>query len=230
MQEPYHIKVSLQEYYRLTKSGEWTVPDFSAKCLICAAKDCARYHGTYERGATCPITGFEESDLVVLRFLCNRKGVKSKCDHGTFSLLPLVLVPYRRLTLGFLVLAVSLRLRQRLSLFDAMNTIEETLVNLADIGGFLNIASQLQWEKMMKLALRRFIGSDMSKQQQFSITRETPEEGLVAFLQMAIEYRTRQANPPIRGPDGLNWDFYHSSGGSAQLAPFLFGAASQHRD
>ncbi len=230
MQEPYHIKVSLQEYYRLTRSGGWTVPDFSEKCLICGAKDCARYHGTYERGATCPITGFDEPDLMVLRFLCNGKGVRSKCDHKTFSLLPLVLVPYRQLTLRFLILAVLLRLREGLSLFDAMNAIEDTLVNLADIGDFLSIASQLQWEKMMKLALGRFIISDMSKQQQFSIVRQMPEEALVAFLQVAIEYRTREADPPIRGPDGLNWDFYHSSGGSTELAPFLFGTASQHRD
>ncbi len=230
MQEPYHIKVSLQEYYRLTKSGEWTIPDFSKKCLICGAKDCARYHGKYERAATCPITGFEKADLIALRFLCSGKGVRSKCDHKTFSLLPLVLVPYRQLTLRFLILAVSLRLREGLSLFDAMNAIENTLVNLADIGDFLSIASQLQWEKMMKLALRRFIISDMSKQQQFSIVTEIPEEALVAFLQVAIEYRTREADPPIRGPDGLNWDFYHSSGGSTELAPFLFGTASQHRD
>ena len=229
MQEPYHIKVSLQEYYRLTKSGEWTIPDFSRKCLICGAKDCARYHGKYERGATCPITGFEKADLIALRFLCRGKGVRSKCDHRTFSLLPLVLVPYRQLTLRFLILAVSLRLKEGLSLFDAMNAIEDTLGNLADIGDFLSIASQLQWEKMMKLALGRFIISDMSKQQQFSIVRQMPEEGLVAFLQVAIEYRTRQADPPIRGPDGLNWDFYHSSGGSTELAPFLFGTASQHR-
>ena len=230
MQEPYHIKVSLQEYYRLTKSGEWTIPDFSEKCLICGEKDCARYHGKYERAATCPITGFEKADLIALRFLCRGKGVRSKCDHKTFSLLPLVLVPYRQLTLRFLILAVSLRLKEGLSLFDTMNAIEDTLANLADIGDFLSIASQLQWEKMMKLALGRFIISDMSKQQQFSIVTEMPEEALVAFLQVAIEYRTREAHPPIRGPDGLNWDFYHSSGGSTELAPFLFGTASQHRD
>jgi hypothetical protein len=83
---------------------------------------------------------------------------------------------------------------------------------------------------MMKLALRRFVISDMFRQQQFSIVREMPEEGLVAFLQMAIEYRPREADPPIRGPDGLNWDFYHSTGGSTERAPFLFGTASQHRD
>ncbi|MEE8399250.1 MAG: hypothetical protein V3S89_09610, partial [Desulfobacterales bacterium] len=135
-----------------------------------------------------------------------------------------------QLTLRFLILAVSLRLREGLSLFDAMNAIENTLVNLADVGDFLSIASQLQWEKMMKLALGRFIISDMSKQQQFSIVTEMPEEALVAFLQVAIEYRTREADPPIRGPDGLNWDFYHSSGGSTELAPFLCGTASQHRD
>ena len=55
MQEPYHIEVSLQEYYRLIKSGKWIIPDFSDKCLICGAKDCAEYHGKYERGAICPV-------------------------------------------------------------------------------------------------------------------------------------------------------------------------------
>ena len=85
MQEPYHIKVSLQEYYRLTKSGEWKIPDFSDKCLICGAKDCAEYHGKYERGAICPLTGFEAPDLLALRFLCNDKGLRKKCDHRTFS-------------------------------------------------------------------------------------------------------------------------------------------------
>jgi hypothetical protein len=230
MQEPYHIKVSLQEYYRLTKSGEWKIPNFSDKCLICGAKDCAKYHGNYERRAICPQTGFDIPDLPVERFLCNDRGLRKKCDHRTFSLLPLVLVPYRQLTLRFMIFAVWLRFRKKLSLFNAMDAIENTLVNFEDIADFLSVASQYEWEKMVRFAFDRFVISDMSNHKQFSIIKEVPERGLVAFLKIAVEYKTRQANPPISGPDGLNWDFYHSNGGSEELAPFLFGTASQHRN
>ena len=230
MQEPYHTKVSLQEYYRLIKSGKWTIPDFSDRCLICGAKDCAVYHGKYERAAICPLTGFKALDLTVLRFLCNDKGPKDKCDHRTFSLLPLVLVPYRQLTLKFMILAVLLRFKNKLSLFSAMDAIENTLVNFEDIADFLSIASQLEWEKMVKSALHRFIVSDMSNHKQFSMIKEMREKALVAFMKMAIEYRARQSSPCIGGPDGLSWDFYHSNGGCKQLAFFLFGTASQHRN
>ena len=169
MQEPYHIKVSLQEYYRLTKSGEWKIPDFSDKCLICGDADCAKYHGNYERRAICPQTGFDIPDLPVGRFLCNDKGLRKKCDHRTFSLLPLVLVPYRQLTLRFMILAVWLRFRKKLSLFDAMDAIENTLVNLEDIADFLSVASQYEWGKMVRFALDRFVISDMSNHKQFSV-------------------------------------------------------------
>ena len=76
----------------------------------------------------------------------------------------------------------------------------------------------------------RFVISDMSNHKQFSIMKDMPEKGLGAFLRIAVEYKTRPPYPPIRGPDGLSWDFYHSNGGSDELAPFLFGTASQHRN
>jgi len=129
-----------------------------------------------------------------------------------------------------MILAVWLRFRKKLSLFEAMDAIENTLVNFEDIADFLSVASQYEWAKMIKFAFHRFVVSDMSNHKQFSIMKEVPERGLVAFLKMAVEYKTRQANPPIRGPDGLNWDFYHSNGGCRQLASFLFGTASQHRN
>ena len=132
MQEPYHIKVSLQQYYSLFKSGEWEIPDFSDKCLICGEANCAKYHGNYERRAICPQTGFDVPDLPVGRFLCNAKGMRKNCEHVTFSLLPLVLVPYRQLPLKFMILALWLRLSNKLSLFDAMDAIEEELVNFEE--------------------------------------------------------------------------------------------------
>ena len=41
MQEPYHIKICLQEHYWLFKSRKWKIPNFSDKCLICGVADCA---------------------------------------------------------------------------------------------------------------------------------------------------------------------------------------------
>jgi hypothetical protein len=231
MQEPYHIKVSLQEYYLLFRSGNWELPDFSGKCLICGDADCARYHSYYERSAICPQTGFKVADLRVGRFLCRDKGIRKKCDHVTFSLLPLVLVPYRQLTLKFMILALWLRLSEKLSLFSAMDAIEKELVNFEeDIAEFLSIAAQLEWEKMIKAAFSRFVMSRMCNQERFSIVEEAAERGLFSFLKMALEYQCQQSDPPIRGPDGLAWDFYQLNGGAGELAPFLFGTASQHRN
>ena len=231
MQEPYHIKVSLKEYYRLFKSGKWKIPDFSDKCLICGVADCATYHGNYERRAICPQTGFDIPDLPVGRFLCNAKGRRKNCEHVTFSLLPLVLVPYRQLTLKFIILALWLRLSEKLSLFDAMDAIEKALVNFEeDIAGFLSIAAQLEWEKMISAGFYRFVVSDMSNQQQLSIMKKAPEKGLFSFLKMALAFKCRQTAAPIRGPDGLAWDFHQLNGGAGKLAPFLFGTASQHRN
>lgn len=231
MQEPYHIKVSLQEYYLLFRSGNWELPDFSDKCLLCGAAGCAKYHGYYERSAICPQSGFHVRDLPVGRFLCRDIGIRKKCDHVTFSLLPLVLVPYRQLTLKFMILALWLRLSGKLSLFTAMDAIEKELVNFEeDIAEFLSIAAQLEWERLIKAAFSRFVMSKLWHQEGFSIVENVCERGLLSFLKMALEYRSRQSDPPIRGPDGLAWDFYQLNGGGEQLAPFLFGTASQHRD
>ena len=231
VQEPYHIKVSLQEYYLLFRSGNWELPDFSDKCLICGAAECARYHSYYERRAICPQSGFHVVDLPVGRFLCRGIGIRKKCDHLTFSLLPLVLVPYRQLTLKFMILALWLRLSEKLSLFTAMDAIEKELVNFEeDIADFVSIAAQLEWEKMIKAAFSRFVMSRMCNQERFSILENGFEKGLLSFLKMALEYKSQQSDSPIRGPDGLAWDFYQLNGGAKDLAPFLFGTASQHRN
>jgi hypothetical protein len=149
----------------------------------------------------------------------------------TFSLLPLVLVPYRQLTLKFMILALWLRLRDKLSLFSAMDAIEKELVNFEeDIGDFVSIAAQLQWEKLIRAGFYRFLVRGMFNEQQIASINQAAEKGLLSFIKMALEYQCRQSDPPIRGPDGLAWDFYQLNGGAGELAPFLFGTASQHRN
>lgn len=228
IQKPYHIKVSLQEYYE--KFGEWTIPDFSDKCLICGAANCAGYHGHYTRTATCPLTGFSVPGFPVMRFLCQGKGDKRECDHVTFSLLPIELVPFRRLTLKFMVLAVWIRLGRHLSFTGALDAIEEELNSLGDIAEFINISTLMSWERLIRAAFKLFLSTDINilcKSQYEKIIAD--ETGLLLFLELLREYKSGNTNNPIRGPDAFAWDFYQQSGGTDQLALFLFGRASQHR-
>ena len=228
MQEPYHLKVSLQEYYE--KFGERTIPDFSDKCLICGAADCASYHGHYTRTATCPLTGFSVPDFPVMRFLCQGKGDKKKCDHVTFSLLPIELVPFRQLILKFMVLAVWIRLSRHLSLTKSLDAIEKELNNLGDIAEFINTSTLMSWERLIHAAFELFLstGIKVYTPQYEKITAD--ETGVLLFLELLREYKSRNVNNPIRGPAAFAWDFYQQSGGAAQLALFLFGRASQHRN
>ena len=228
IQKPYHIKVSLQEYYE--KFGEWTIPDFSDKCLICGAANCAGYHGHYTRTATCPLTGFSVPGFPVMRFLCQGKGDKRECDHVTFSLLPIELVPFRQLTLKFMVLAVWKRLGRHLSFTGALDAIEEELNSLGDIAEFINISTLMSWERLIRTAFKLFLSTDINilcKSQYEKIIAD--ETGLLLFLELLREYKSGNTNNPIRGPDAFAWDFYQQSGGTDQLALFLFGRASQHR-
>lgn len=228
IQKPYHIKVSLQEYYE--KFGEWTIPDFSDKCLICGAANCAGYHGHYTRTATCPLTGFSVPGFPVMRFLCQGKGDKRECDHVTFSLLPIELVPFRQLTLKFMVLAVWIRLGRHLSFTGALDAIEEELNSLGDIAEFINISTLMSWERLIRAAFKLFLSTDINilcKSQYEKIIAD--ETGLLLFLELLREYKSGNTNNPIRGPDAFAWDFYQQSGGTDQLALFLFGRASQHR-
>ena len=227
VQIPYHIKISLQEYYE--NFDEWLIPDFSDKCPICGGANCACYLGIYTRGATCPITGFFVTDLPVLRFLCSRKGKAIVCDHITFSLLPLVLVPYRRLSLKFMVLAVWLRISNHLSLTSALDAIENEFNYLEDIADFINISSMLSWEQMVLLGARLLLSSDIDLASKIQCGQCSDIKELLPFLDILIHHKTRIKGYFIRGPDAFAWEFYQQSGRTDQCAPFLFGRASQHR-
>jgi len=229
IQEPYHIKVGLQEYYK--KFEERTIPDFSDKCLICGAADCAGYHGHYTRTVICPLTGFSVPDFPVLRFLCQGKGDKKKSDHVTFSLLPIELVPFRQLTLKFMVLAVWLRLGRQLSLTSALDDIEEELNHLGDIAEFINISTVMSWERLIRAAFELFLSTNINMLCNIQYEKITADEtSLLPFLELLKKYKSRNMNNPIRGPDAFAWDFYQQSGGTNKLVPFLFGKASQHRN
>lgn len=226
MQEPYHIQVSLQKYYETF--DEWPFPDFSDKCLICGAADCATYHGHYSRSVTCPLTNFSVSDFFILRYLCHGKGDVKEGDHVTFSLLPLELVPFRKLPLKFMVLAVWIRYSRHLSLTKTLDCIEDELNKLADIGDFINISTLMSWERLIRAGFDFFLSSEFKicNPQYEKITVD--KSGMLLFLEELRKYESENADNPIRGPDAFAWDFYQQSGGADQHAFFLFGKASQH--
>jgi len=227
LQVPYHIKVSLQDYYE--NFVNWTIPDFSDKCLICGGVDCATYHGYYTRTAICPGTGFSVPDLPVIRLLCHRVGHARTCDHVTFSLLPLELVPFRQLSLKFMVLAIWIRVSRQLSLTGALDVIENELNHLEDIADFINISTMLSWERMMLAAVTLFVSTDVNlvSESQYGQLQDT--ESLTQFLEIIIHHQSKISDHPIRGPDAFAWDFHQQCGGTDQCAPFLFGLASQHK-
>ncbi len=227
MQIPYHIKVNLQEYY--DTFDDWLIPDFSDKCPICDGVDCACYLGCYTRKAICPITGFSVPDLPVLRFFCRRKGNAIICAHVTFSLLPLLLVPYRSLSLKFMVLAVWIRVSDHLSLTDSLEAIENELNHLQDIADFINISTLLSWERMILAGGKLLMSSNTALASEIQYVQLQDSQGLLQFLEAIIHHRSRISDHSIRGPDAFALDFYQQCGGVEKNAPFLFGRASQHR-
>lgn len=130
-----------------------------------------------------------------------------------------------------MVLAVWLRLDRQLSFTGALDDIEEELNHLGDIAEFINISTVMSWERLLKAAFELFLSIDINilcKIQYEEITAD--KTSLLPFLELLREYKSRNTNNPIRGPDAFTWDFYQQSSGTDQLVPFLFGKASQHRN
>ncbi len=225
IQIPYHIKVSLQEYYK--NFDTWPIPDFSEKCPICSGVDCATFLGYYVRIAICPLTGFSVPDLPVLRYLCHDKGNARVCDHITFSLLPLELVPFRQLSLDFMVKAMWFKVSRHLSWTRALDVIESELNNLDDIADFINVSTMISWQRMILAALELFIPANMVSKAHYEQLQNTG--GLKLFLEIIINYQSKSSNHPIRGSTAFALDYYQQSDGSEQCVVFLFGRASQHR-
>ena len=142
---PHHITASLATYYHTFPAGGWAVPDFSSECPIFGAEDCARYWGFHTRHVIEPMGGLSVDDFPIMRFRCYRRGGKARVPDFTFSLLPLDLVPYRRLSLSFMVAGVLLWLQRPLSREKAEEVIEAELVDTPDTGDISLASARAQW-------------------------------------------------------------------------------------
>lgn len=236
MQLSYHISMSLASYCEAFWSGQYQTPDFSQECALCGSSDCAIPHGFYTRFASEPLSGFHTRDLPVLRFLCRGRGERY-VDHVTFSLLPEDLIPYRPLSLTFLVLAVLMRMqRARLSLSRVADQVEEELVDMEEEVFFVSAEALSSWSQLLRLGFWRYLDSGLRLLQEVadrSSSTSTPRTdaplSFQDFLEGAMDYRGSGPEARARGPDVLAGDFFRLAAGPQSIAQFLFGTASQHR-
>jgi len=147
----------------------------------------------------------------------------------TFSLLPLQLVPFRRMSLRFMFLAVFQKVQDSLSYFDAVGVIEAELVNMVPEVSFVHVCALVDWIAIIMEALHQIRLSGHLYIEGLESYETGSNAELHAFICKAIEYESTDLDPPIRGPDALAWDYHEDQGGPLKQALFLFGTASQHR-
>jgi hypothetical protein len=222
IQIQYHFKESLQEYYAKFNSGLLEKPDFSCVCPICGASGCSVYHGYYTRAALCPVSGFDVDDFPVMRFKCCSLD-KAINSHVTFSLLPVGLVPYRKVSLLFMVMAVWLRISHAVSLFKTMDIIESELNKLEDAGGFLSVSALCLWSNVIGAAYAHLLSRNTYIRYEPNQKSVSYIEELNHFVEYIVNYKRASDHHQIRGPDALALEFFNLE------HIFLFGVASQDR-
>lgn len=137
MQIKFFITHSLSEYNKKVLTGKFFFPDFSDKCPICSAKNCAVRIGFYYRWVF--IFNLKiKLRIPIARYLCRRKNSafsKLNSSHKTFSLLPSQIIPYRLLDIDSLLFIADLRFKKNLSLlyisaeFSALTS--ESIISLS---------------------------------------------------------------------------------------------------
>jgi len=120
LQLEYQNILNLTEYTKLVLAEIWKFPDFSDKCPICGAKNCAVRIGFYWRW----VYIFKlkiKLYIPVARYLCRRKNkvkYKWKSTHRTFSLLPSQIIPYKLYDTDSLMFMAEMRFKKGMKLLD----------------------------------------------------------------------------------------------------------------
>lgn len=211
---------SLLTYVLMEDEREWIFPDFSDKCPLCGAPDCAYHYAVYTRKGI-NING-KILVVVVARYLCRSKGVREIGTDRTFSLLPSCLMPYRR---------PHLQIVQMLLYYWMVlgKSIEEVLGYAADeiSEGFYPDISFLYKYKV--LFLRSLVKFNFSESFQEKIYSDKNRTALYYFLEQINVYKYNQLGmTAVEGIEGISLAYYHKEGGWEKNSHFLFGTAYQH--
>jgi len=141
-----------------------------------------------------------------------------------------MLVPFRQLSLNFMVKAIWFKVSKELSCTKALDVIDAELNSLVEVANFINISTMISWQLMIHTALAHFISANIKMVSKFEYDQLKDAVSLELFIALLIDHQSQIRNHPIRGPDAFAWDYYQQSGGFDQNAHFLFGRASQHRN
>jgi len=232
IQLPIVIGYTLREYYsQVSGRGEdiseiLGLPnDFTHRCPLCGARDCAQFIGYYCRGVI-DEQGTYYKAFPIARYLCNRKGTALSANHRTFSLLPYQLVPYSKYSLPFILNALR-------KVYGEDSSVKELLDYLAGFGTqeYIDLSASAFY------AFRVFILTAIDKMlamgfyTEITAQLQTPSEGqrIRVFLFFAEDFICSKHDPEIRGPCALGYDYYMEDGGYMRNAHFLFGTPSQFR-
>jgi len=231
MQVPWKVD-SLNQYQDMVQSGY--KPDFSDRCLICGAKNCAAFNGSYKRSVIDPLNNIYIEDFKVLQYICHRKGCNPVSTHITFSLLPWMLIPYHRLPLLFIIFSIKLKLKKKISYFNVVTELDSIFNKFHeqfDLNDFINANTLFFFKTIITSALNQFIESGICivDNNLYRSILNNNDDSLLCFINILINYQCEYNGQTISGPIAFAWIFYQNSGGVQNNAPFLFGTASQHR-
>jgi hypothetical protein len=217
--------ITLSDYFEKISSGNFDfLPSFDDCCPICHAKNCAVRIGFYFRIAVDFETGLIIEALPIVRFLCKRKG-KPRIKDRTFSLLPSVLIPYRRLSIKSLMIIV----REKLAAMQRVIEIPGKIINYFAPEAVFSfetcyIYNYLKIFKNTVSKLNIFLRKNLKQDVHLTTTTR---EGLVFaynFIEKYIDLKTNE-----KGANAIDWYYYTKSGGFLKNSQFLFGTPYQHR-
>jgi hypothetical protein len=145
----------------------------------------------------------------------------------TFSLLPYQLVPYTKYSIPFIIKSMKLKYIDGLSIYKLQDYLasfgkEEILSISAD--------QLLGFKKVVMDAIHKIMTTKYYQEFEEKGLNESTDQGLlISFIEFAEGFDCTKVNPCIKGPCGLNYDFYITGGSYFKNAYFLFGTPSQFR-
>ena len=199
--------------------------DFSVRCPLCGATDCAKFLDYYNRRVI-DEKGTYYKAFPIARYLCNGKGKALAVKHRTFSLLPYQLVPYSKYSIPFI--AKSLR-----KVYGEDNSVKGLLDYLA---GFdpneytdLSVSTFYAFRSFILTCIDKMLAMGFYGEIQTALQSPSEKHRIKVFLAFAENFNYCKANQVIRGPCALGYDYYMEDGGYMRNAHFLFGTPSQYR-
>ena len=199
---------------------------FKERCPLCGGKDCAEFLGYYSREVI-DERGTYYKAFPIFRFECKRKGGTPTVDHRTFSLFPYQLVPYTKYSIPFIIHTLNKMNREGKSIKEILNY----WAGSNEYGAYLDM-NQMTIKGFKRLLLQtidKILISGYYEEVTYTFQGSSDHERIKRFIEFSEGFCCYKIAPCIRGPCGLNYDYYLRGNGYIGNSHFLFGTPSQFR-